>query len=90
MQWQAISDTALRFCCWDDEFVVYNIHSGDTHLLGSMAAQILLKLQQSPSDVATLTGLFTHLPLFEMKDELPLQIEHILADLNRLELITRS
>lgn len=90
MQWRVISDTALCFHSWNGEFVVYNTLSGDTHLLGSMAAQILLKLQQTPSDVITLAGSLGQLSQTELDDELSLQVEHLLADLDKLALVTRS
>lgn len=90
MGWRAISDSALRFRFWDDEFVVFNSLSGDTHLLGSTAAQILLKVQQAPSNATDLTeSLAPHLHA-EMDDELVFQIEHILADLDTLALIERT
>jgi len=90
MQWRVISETALGFRCWDDEFVVYNELSGDTHLLGPMAAQILLTLQQASSDVMTLAATLSGMFPAEKDGQLALQIEQVLADLDRLELITRS
>lgn len=90
MQWRVISDSALHFRLWDDEFVVYNSLSGDTHLLGSTAAQILLKLQQAPSNVTALSASLAPLLNTEMDDEFVIQIEHVLADLNTLALIERT
>lgn len=84
-----MSDHTLRFRFWDDEFVVYNSLSGDTHLLGSTAAQILLKLQQAPSNVTALSESLAPLLHTEMDDEFVFQIEHILADLDTLALIER-
>ena len=89
MPWRLISDSALYFRFWDDEFVVYNSRSGDTHLLGSTAAQILLKLQQSPLSVAALAESMASVLHTEMNEELVSQIDHILADLNMLALIER-
>jgi PqqD family protein of HPr-rel-A system len=90
MQWRVISDSALRFRFWDDEFVVYNSLSGDTHLLGLTAAQILLKLQQAPSTAIALTESLAPLLNAKMDDEFVFQIEHILADLDTLALIERT
>jgi PqqD family protein of HPr-rel-A system len=88
MKWQLMSDQALQLRCWDDEFVVYNNLSGDTHLLGSAAAQILLKLQQAPSDAMTLAESLASSLRVEMMDEaLAPQIAGLLADLNALALI---
>jgi len=90
MQWRVISDSALHFRSWNDEFVVYNSLSGDTHLLGAIAAQVLLRLQQTPSDVITLAVSLAPLMQAEMDEEFSLQIEHVLADLDKLALIERS
>lgn len=85
-----ISDSALHFRSWNDEFVVYNSLSGDTHLLGATAAQVLLKLQQTPSDVIALAASLAPLMQAEMDEEFSLQIEDLLADLDKLALIERS
>ena len=37
-------------CCWDDETVVYNPLSGDTHLLDAATADILNMLRHAPLD----------------------------------------
>ncbi|MGC2049774.1 MAG: HPr-rel-A system PqqD family peptide chaperone, partial [Gallionella sp.] len=87
IKWKLISNQALRFRIWDDEFVVYNSLSGDTHLLRSTAAQILLILQQVPSNATALTEALAPLLHVEMNDEFIFQIEDILADLDTLALI---
>ncbi|MGZ3252918.1 MAG: HPr-rel-A system PqqD family peptide chaperone [Burkholderiaceae bacterium] len=89
MKWRVISNEALHFRTWDDEVVVYNSQSGDTHLLGSAAAQILLNLQTTPSDSASLAEELA--PHFEVAPsaDLPLQIDQLLAELNVLGLIER-
>lgn len=89
MNWRLISNQALQFRFWDDEFVVYNSISGDTHLLGSTAAHILLKLQQAPSNATALTEALAPLHT-ELDEELVFQVEHILAELDTLALIERT
>ena len=92
MKWHVISDQAINCCSWDDEFVFYNKLSGDTHLLGSMVSQILLELQQSPSNVLLLTEALA--PRLQAKmvtpEEFLFQIEHFLNELNTLGLIEFS
>jgi PqqD family protein of HPr-rel-A system len=90
IKWRLMSDQALQFRSWDDEFVVFNSLSGDTHLLGSTAAQILLKLQQAPSNTAVLTESLATLLHAEMDNELVIQVEQILVDLDTLALIERT
>lgn len=92
MQWRALSDLALHFRSWDDEFVVYNSLSGDTHLLGSAAAQVLLKLQQAPSDAVALAESLTpqfqaRMEMEKMDKELVDQITRLLEDLHTLALV---
>ncbi len=87
MQWRVISGSDLHFRIWEDEYVVYDSLSGDTHLLGSIAAQILLRLQQEPSSATALSASLASLVHAESDDELVFQIENILADLDSLALI---
>lgn len=39
---------------WDQEWVLYNDLSGDTHLLGADAVELLLTLHAGPADVDSL------------------------------------
>ena len=48
--WKLIEGQSLSHRGWDDEYVVYNDISGDTHLLGPDAMQLLLRLQAAPAD----------------------------------------
>ena len=52
--WKLIDGQTLLHRCWDDEYVVYNDVSGDTHLLGTDAMQLLLQLRGGPGDEDTL------------------------------------
>jgi PqqD family protein of HPr-rel-A system len=52
--WRLVPGQSLRFRQFDDEFVVYNDLSGDTHLLGDSAAHLLSVLQQGPAASAAL------------------------------------
>jgi PqqD family protein of HPr-rel-A system len=90
MKWQIISsDRALYFHSWDNEYVVYNSLSGDTHLLNLTASHVLLKLQQSPTDAITLAKLVPPTDESESLAKHELQIEHLLAELNALNLIEK-
>jgi len=89
LKWRLMSDQALHFRYWDDEYVVYDSHSGDTHLLGTVAVQVLFKLQQTPSIATELSASIAPLLHINMDDELVMQIDSILADLDKLALIER-
>jgi PqqD family protein of HPr-rel-A system len=54
--WRIAPGQALRFRQFDDEFVLYNDLSGDTHLLGDSAMHILSDLQRGPADASALTA----------------------------------
>ena len=90
MMWKVISEQDLHFHSWGNEFVVYNNLSGDTHLLSWAAAQILLKLKESPSNAALLATALASFWQVDPDVELALQIEDILSDLNAIALIERT
>jgi PqqD family protein of HPr-rel-A system len=41
----------LHWKAWDDEFVIFDEGSGDTHLLDPLAAEFLKVLEESPGEV---------------------------------------
>ena len=52
--WRLIPGQTLAHRSWDGEYVVYNDLSGDTHLFGADAMQLLLHLGAGPADEDTL------------------------------------
>ena len=56
--WRVTPGQQLRHAEWDDEAVVFNSLSGDTHLLGAAALHILRTLQAGPADAAALAAAF--------------------------------
>lgn len=91
IKWKTRSDQSLYVRSWGDEVVVYDGLSGDTHLLDSVAAKILLRLQHAPSDVGSLARSFGPLLQTERSDEsLESWLDNILADLNAIALIERT
>jgi PqqD family protein of HPr-rel-A system len=89
MQWRALEDNALRFQSWNDEVVVYNTLSGDTHILDKPAVQILQALQRTPSDVLSLAQLLAATWQCETSDDLLREIEMVLSDMHTLSLVER-
>jgi PqqD family protein of HPr-rel-A system len=81
--WQVIPGQSLQFRAWDDEFVLYNDLSGDTHLLGASAIQLLLTLQRTPSDDGALCASLQ----LDQHEGLAGQVAELLADLQALSLI---
>ncbi|SFB75364.1 HPr-rel-A system PqqD family peptide chaperone [Massilia yuzhufengensis] len=54
--WKLIDGQTLACRGWDDEYVVYNDLSGDTHLFGADAMQVLLQLRVAPASEETLAA----------------------------------
>ena len=44
----------MHWKAWDDEFVIFDEGSGDTHLLDPLAAEFLKVLEESPGEVPSL------------------------------------
>ena len=86
-KWQVATDNAFLFHSWGDEFVVYNGATGDTHLLGLVAAQVMLKLQQMPTDVVSMAEWVAPMLQTEPDDDFVLFIEQILTDFDHLGMI---
>ena len=89
-KWQVVAENKLLFRSWDDESVVYNGATGDTHLLGMIAAQVILKLQQTPADAVSLAEWVAPLMQTQSDDEFVIFIEEILADFDSLGIIEQS
>lgn len=82
--WQVIPGQDLRQWGWDDEYVVYNNLSGDTHLLSGDAMQVLLALRAAPADAATLAASLQE-PGTEA--DISAAVSEILSELDKLSLI---
>ncbi|MGH8856080.1 MAG: HPr-rel-A system PqqD family peptide chaperone [Telluria sp.] len=82
--WKLIDGQTLTCRGWDDEFVVFNDVSGDTHLLGADAMQLLRHLQAGPCDEAALARALQAGP--EEQEALAV----MLAELGSLSLVERS
>jgi PqqD family protein of HPr-rel-A system len=55
--WKLTSGQRLQRRCWDDECVVFNDLTGDTHLLGADAVLVLLRLAERAQTPAALVAL---------------------------------
>lgn len=86
MTWRLKSEGGLHFQSWDEEVVVYNDLSGDTHLLGPVAAQILVELNTAPADKERLLSSLFMSCMSEV-DGLEQELDIILQNLHALALI---
>jgi PqqD family protein of HPr-rel-A system len=85
--WRVIPGQALQYRVWDDEFVLYNNLSGDTHLLGANAIHVLLAMQHTAADEEALITSLCHSSGAERDEESLDQVAQLLADLQSLALI---
>jgi PqqD family protein of HPr-rel-A system len=85
--WRIAPGQQLAAWGWDEEFVLYNNLSGDTHLFGGDAVAVLEYLQHTP---ATLDGLVTVFSEDIDPDDaaaLPQTMTDLLANLQNLFLV---
>ena len=88
-RWKVNSEFPLRWRSWDDEFVVYNSGSGDTHLLDPVAAEALQSLEQESADLSELVDRVSGSMEIEPDTEFSAYLEQLLSDLYKLGLIER-
>jgi PqqD family protein of HPr-rel-A system len=84
-QWHTPERLLIR--SWNSEFVVYDSQSGDTHLLGDTAGEILQYLKSMPSDVFALHDHLVPAVASERDESFIEQIDKIIVDLVNLSLI---
>lgn len=79
--WRAIPGQALRHREWNDEFIVYNNLSGDTHLLDGSAMLLLRAVAAEPDTAAALAQrLRGALKLDQQEvDEIPAMLDELAA-----------
>lgn len=87
MNWKLRAGQRLRMLSDDEETVVYNDLSGDTHLLSGIAASLLERLRQGPASSDSLAGLLASEWDLDA-DIAPAELaEQLLAELAALSLI---
>jgi PqqD family protein of HPr-rel-A system len=86
-RWAVPEVNALAWQIWDDEFLVYNTASGQTHHLNFFAGEALRCLEAKPANGSELVRRLAE--QFEIaEDSPPLQlIDHLIGELDELGLI---
>lgn len=89
MQFASKLAVPLALRCWDEECVLFDPTSGDTHLLSSSGAEILLQLQHGPASVDVLAGMLgvEAAPDGASALHLQLQLQSMLDDFMQLALV---
>lgn len=84
--WRLRPGQSLEYRLWDDECVLYNDLSGDTHLLGDGAIELLLALKTGPASFTDLAGVLR--ASFDIDDaELAAETQGLLDHLKHLYLV---
>jgi PqqD family protein of HPr-rel-A system len=89
-RWTVPDANALAWRVWDDEFLVYNTASGQTHHLNFLAGEALRSLEAEAADGCELVRRLAD--QFEIaEDSPPLQmIDRLIRELDELGLIAPS
>jgi PqqD family protein of HPr-rel-A system len=87
IRWAVPSANLLAWRVWDDEFLVYNAASGQTHHLNLLAGEALRSLEAEAADVCELIRRLAN--QFEMAEESPplRMINRLIHEFDELGLI---
>jgi PqqD family protein of HPr-rel-A system len=77
----------LVWMSWDNQFVAFNLASGDTHLLTPVAARVLKMLEQQPLDLDGLSQQLASTARITPDEQLLQQTNTLLDNLDQLGLI---
>lgn len=90
--WRAPEPHAIAWREWDDQFVVYNHATGNTHQLSAFGGEVLLALLRRPSgiDVPELVREIADRVETAENTDLAAEIERALAELAELRLAACS
>jgi len=88
-RWKVPSGFSLHWQSWDDEFVVYNSGSGDTHLLDVVAAEALQSLERESANLLELARKVAASLEIKLDDKLSAYLERLVPDFHRLGLVER-
>jgi PqqD family protein of HPr-rel-A system len=81
------STESLFWRRWADEPIVYNLASGNTHVISPIAAKILRQLEQQPSTASQLAENIASEFNVESDQEVVEQVERLITDLDELGLV---
>ena len=86
-RWRGLSPGRLLRESWDEASLVYHRDTGETHLLGPLADQALLLLQEKPMSLDQLAGRLAALCEIQVDRQWHERIETLVAELAALELV---
>jgi PqqD family protein of HPr-rel-A system len=77
----------LLWRSWTDEHIVYNVSSGNTHVITPIAVKVLKFLQDIPSTRDQIAQHLVSENGIDLDDELVTYVERLVADLDKLGLV---
>ena len=88
--WAVPAGNMLAWRVWDDEFLVYNAASGQTHHLNLLAGEALRSLEAEPGSARALVCRLAH--QFEIAEDSPpfQKIDDLIREFDELGLIAPS
>jgi PqqD family protein of HPr-rel-A system len=87
MNWRLRTGQSLRMLAGDDESVVYNDQSGETHLLSAIAISMLEHLRKGPDSFTGMCSALTQAWEFDSETELQRVVLALTDELRDLSLI---
>lgn len=87
LAWQLRAGQQLRMVAGNDEAVIYNDSSGETHLISAIALSMLQHLKKAPANFAAISACLASEWEFESDEELGQVVHGLLAELDALSLI---
>lgn len=90
MNWRLRTGQSLRTLAGDDESVLYNDQSGETHLLSAIAMSLLEHLRKGPDDFSGICANLETAWAFESTAELQRMVLVLTDELDALCLIEPS
>jgi PqqD family protein of HPr-rel-A system len=90
MFWSINSDCQLHWRHWEEEYILFNAASSQTHYLNSLGADILHMLQKKPLTSEELNQKISEKYDFELNEDARGYIDGVLASMDELGLIEPS
>jgi PqqD family protein of HPr-rel-A system len=85
--WRITQGCELCWRSWNDEYVVYNSGSGDTHLLDLLSAEILKKIEEAPASSRALEDWVAGKVAVDSIPQISDYVSNLLLQLHSLALI---
>lgn len=87
--WKTVSSEYLHYRLWENESIVYDSRTGDTHLLDIAAVNIMQEMGAAPHNYQDLLKLIARMTDLEACDQPEGYLTQLLTDLLSLDLIER-